>query len=493
MTLGKVTGVVFCIFVGAISTGQAATPLAMPNEVIVKFKAQRGAFRTLSTTQSLYSAFKVEDVSYLGESLPEYEVWHLQPGQSMERVLRSLQGRAEIEFAQPNYILAAPEVIRPLQEPPGGGEGGFPCIPGFEIPGCDPNAAMPCLIPGLPFPPGCSDESAPVERPIVNPVPTEPAAAADPNLNDAWGIGNIHANEAWATQKGSKSVIVAVIDTGIDYNHEDLAFNIWRNPNPTNNDTVGYDFTHNDGLPFDDQGHGTHTSGTVGAVGNNGIGVSGVAQRVSIMGVKFLSANGQGTTAGAVQSIDYAVAHGAKILSNSWGGPADAENQTLADAIERARQQGVLFVVAAGNESKDNDGPEASYPAAFPHDNIISVAATGMGNAQTNPVMPPAMGAGDKLSFFSNYGRNSVDLGAPGERVYSLAPGGGYETMDGTSMACPHVAGAAAVVWAQHPEWDYKKVRQALLQSVDPQPSLQGKTVTGGRLNLKRALEVVIN
>jgi subtilisin family serine protease len=225
----------------------------------------------------------------------------------------------------------------------------------------------------------------------------------------------------------------------------------------------------------------------------NGVGVSGVAQRVSIMGIKFLSANGQGTTAGAIQSIDYAVAHGAKILSNSWGGPSDGDNQALSDSIERSRQRGVLFIAAAGNESKDNDGPQASYPAAFPHDNIISVAATGMGNRQSNPLVPPQMGAGDKLAFFSNYGRTSVDLGAPGERIFSLNINNGYQLMDGTSMACPHVAGAAAVVWAQNPTWNYRQVREALLRSVDPQQTLQGKTVTGGRLNVQRALQTVVN
>src|SRR5262249_8565673 len=151
----------------------------------------------------------------------------------------------------------------------------------------------------------------------------------------------------------------------------DLAFNVWRNPNPgSKNDVVGYDFIHDDGLPFDDNEHGTHTSGTVGAVGGNGKGVSGVAQRVSIMGLKFLSGEGSGDTAGAIKAIDYAIEHGAKVLSNSWGGKGDDGNQALHDAIERAKAKDVLFVAAAGNDGANNDEPgNASYPAAFDNDN----------------------------------------------------------------------------------------------------------------------------
>ena len=156
-------------------------------------------------------------------------------------------------------------------------------------------------------------------------------------------------------------MVVAVIDTGIDYNHEDLSFNVWRNPNPTKGDVVGFDFIHNDGIPYDDQGHGSHCAGTIGAVGGNGVGVSGVNQRVSIMGVKFLSAEGSGTTEGAIQAIDYAVEHGAKVLSNSWGGPSDGSNNALQDSIKRAQDKGVLFIAAAGN-----DGPRPAEPATAP-------------------------------------------------------------------------------------------------------------------------------
>jgi subtilisin family serine protease len=197
------------------------------------------------------------------------------------------------------------------------------------------------------------------------------------------------------------------------------------------------------------------------------------------MALKFLAADGSGETAGAVKAIDYAIAHGAKVLSNSWGGPADATNQALLDAINRANAAGVLFVAAAGNgdamgNPQNNDDPNsASYPAAFTTDNMIAVAATD----ET-----------DTIAFFSNYGAKSVHLAAPGVNVYSTMPGNKYGKESGTSMACPHVSGAAALVWAAHPNWDYKKVKQVLMDTTDKIPSLAGKTITGGRLNVLNAL-----
>jgi subtilisin family serine protease len=248
---------------------------------------------------------------------------------------------------------------------------------------------------------------------------------------------------------------------------------MWRNPNPKNNDVVGFDFVHNDGLPYDDHNHGTHASGTVGAVGGNGKGVSGVTQRVSLMGLKFLSAEGSGTTADAIRAIDYAIEHGAKVLSNSWGGKGEDNNRALYEAIERAKAKDVLFIAAAGNDGTDNDGRDPSFPAAFDNDNLIAVAATDNS---------------DKMAFFSNYGKVSTDLAAPGVNVWSSVRGNRYDKMSGTSMACPHVAGAAALIWSKNPTWNYKQVKEALMKSVDQVPSLAGKTVTGGRLNVLKAL-----
>jgi subtilisin family serine protease len=197
------------------------------------------------------------------------------------------------------------------------------------------------------------------------------------------------------------------------------------------------------------------------------------------MAVKFLDSQGQGDTAGAVKAIDYAVQHGAKILSNSWGGPADDTNQALLDSINRAEAKGVLFVAAAGNGNQlgvgeDNDSsPDKAYPASFNTPNMIAVAATD----ET-----------DQLAFFSNFGATSVHLAAPGVNVYSTEPNNTYGEESGTSMACPHVAGAAALLWAKHPDWDYKKVKDTLLSSVDKIDGLSGKTITGGRLNIQKAL-----
>jgi large repetitive protein len=228
-------------------------------------------------------------------------------------------------------------------------------------------------------------------------------------------------------------------------------------------------------MPYDDQGHGTHTAGTIGAVGGNGKGVSGVSQKVSIMALKFLSAQGSGDTAGAIKAIDYAIAHGAKVLSNSWGGQGDQDNKGLYDAIERAKAKNVLFVAAAGNDSENNDtSPRRSYPAAFDNDNLVTVAATD---------------EKDGMAFFSNYGVKTVHVGAPGANVYSTIPGGGYKSESGTSMACPHVAGAAALIWSKNPTWTYKQVKDALMKTADVIPALQGKTVSGGRINVLKALQ----
>ncbi len=183
--------------------------------------------------------------------------------------------------------------------------------------------------------------------------------------------------------------------------------------------------------------------------------------------------DGSGTTADAIRAIDYAIGHGAKVLSNSWGGKSDGDNQALSDAIDRARAKGVLFIAAAGNDGSDNDGNDPDYPASFKQDNMIAVAAT---DEQ------------DTLAFFSNYGKTTTHLAAPGVNVYSTVPGNKYASLSGTSMACPHVAGAAALLWSMHPNWDYKKVKQVLLDTVDPIASLKDKTVTGGRLNILRAL-----
>jgi subtilisin family serine protease len=242
----------------------------------------------------------------------------------------------------------------------------------------------------------------------------------DPKYLDGtlWGLnqGNdadIDAPEAWDVRTAASGIVVAVIDTGIRYTHQDLAANAWTNPGEIAGDRIdndgngyvddvrGIDAYNRDGDPMDDQGHGTHCAGTIGATGNNGIGLTGVAWGVRLMALKFLSSTGSGADSDAVTCIDYARLKGAKVLSCSWGG--GGAGTSLQAAIERARTAGILMVAAAGNESNNND-LNPSYPASYPHDNIISVASTT---------------STDALSSFSNYGATSVDLGAPGSSIYS--------------------------------------------------------------------------
>ncbi|AFY79638.1 subtilisin-like serine protease [Pleurocapsa sp. PCC 7327] len=315
----------------------------------------------------------------------------------------------------------------------------------------------------------------------------------DPRFSELWGLNNtgqtggtpdadIDAPEAWDRQTGS-DVVVGVIDTGVDYNHPDLNDNMWTNPGETPNNGVdddgngyvddyyGYDFVNEDGDPFDDFFHGTHVAGTIAAEGNNNTGVTGVNWNAKIMAIKFLDSGGSGTDFDAIEAVEYSTLMGVKLTSNSWGGYFFS--QGLYDAIAAAGKAGQLFIAAAGNGTNDNDGPNPAYPASYDLDNIISVAATD---------------ASDRLAWFSNYGATSVDLGAPGVSVLSTVPGGGYASYDGTSMATPHVSGVASLLWSEDPNLSAQEVKELLLTTVDPLTVLEGKTVSGGRLNAFNAL-----
>ncbi len=325
-----------------------------------------------------------------------------------------------------------------------------------------------------------------------NYIVTAAATPNDPRFAELYGLDNngqtggtpdadIDAPEAWDSQTGT-DVVVAVIDTGLDYNHEDIAGNVWSNPGeiPNNgidddnngyiDDTRGWDFVNGDNDPFDDNDHGTHVSGTIAAVGNNGIGVAGVNWSARIMPLKFLSARGSGSTADAISALDYAVMMGARISNNSWGG--GAFSQALFDSIAAAQTAGHLFVAAAGNSSVNTD-TSPSYPASYDLDNIVSVAATD---------------DNDALASFSNFGALSVDLGAPGVSILSTTPANTYSSFSGTSMASPHVAGVAALVLAADPSLDLVGLKAVLMDSVDAISALAGITVTGGRLNAANAV-----
>ncbi|MCO8121989.1 S8 family serine peptidase [Stieleria sp. TO1_6] len=325
------------------------------------------------------------------------------------------------------------------------------------------------------------------------------ATASDPDYDRLWGLRNlgqtggtpgidIGVEQAWEVTTGSASTLIAVIDTGVDYRHPDLAANIWVNPGEIADDGIdndgngfvddlhGYDFAGNDGDPLDDHNHGTHVAGTIGAVANNGIGIAGVNWDVQIMAVKFLNSRGSGSIADAVSAIHYAVDNGATVSNHSWGFNG-GYSQSLADAISYAQSAGHVVVAAAGNGGGDGIGDDNDqfpfYPSAFEHDNLLSVAATDHN---------------DQLGSFSNYGHTQVDLGAPGVGIYSTTRNNTYSTFNGTSMATPHVTGAVALLQSQYPQWSYQEVRDRIFDTVDLVPALQGKTTTGGRLNAAAAV-----
>ncbi len=388
----------------------------------------------------------------------------------------------------------------------------------------------------------------------------------DPLFGDQVGLRNLGANgftsdadvdadEAWNITTGSSSVVVSVIDSGIDYTHPDLYLNIWLNPeeipaslraslidsdadgritfrdlnapanasfvtdfnstsyidagdllqdarwengldedgNGRTDDLIGWDFRNNDNDPFDNHGHGTHVAGIIGASGNNAFGTAGLNWNVSLMPLRFLdSVAGQGltgSTSDAVSAINYSTALrtreqdavNVRVSNNSWGS-LDTFSQSLRDAIAENGAAGVLFVAAAGNgEGRTGSGVNLDaeglgfFPASFDLENIVAVAATN---------------SNDSLASFSQFGATSIDLAAPGVAILSTEPGGGFSFRSGTSMATPHVAGAAALVFARAADATAQEVRQALLQSVDVKSALQGKVATGGRLNARAALQI---
>lgn len=316
------------------------------------------------------------------------------------------------------------------------------------------------------------------KKPVTNKLSATPN---DPRLGDLWGMQNCRAVNAWNTVTSGKTV-VAVIDTGVDYNHEDLKSTMWVNPsevagdgldndgNGIIDDVYGADFINADGDPMDDNSHGTHCSGTISGIGNNALGVAGVNWGTPIMALKWLDAGGSGSSVEAIKCIDYAIDHGVRVLSNSWWHPDDPE---LKEAIVRARDAGALFIVAAGNFTGNNDDPSefTRYPSAYDVENIISVAA---------------IDSSEAMAGFSSFGATTVDIGGPGVDVLSSIPSNQYDFFSGTSMATPHVAGAAALIW-NNPAYassTWSEVQSLILSHARPIPALTGKCVTGGVLDL---------
>lgn len=299
-------------------------------------------------------------------------------------------------------------------------------------------------------------------------------------LNPDSGVGT-SATSAWSERTSCSKV--AVLDTGIDYTHPDLKDNIWKNSKETPNngrddddngyvdDYYGVDIRKGSGSGADDNGHGTHVAGIIGARGNNSTGVTGVCWSASVMAVKFMGAGGSGRMSDAAEGIEYATRKGAKVINASFG--ADEKSSTLEEAIDYAKENGVLIVTAAGNDGRDADSSPV-YPGSYSDGNILNVAAT------TDA---------DKLASFSNYGDSSVDVGAPGEDIASTAMGGGYMLMSGTSMAAPYAAGMAAMLRAENSgAATYSNLRTGIRQKVDKPSALSNKVVYDGRVDVNRAL-----
>ncbi len=331
------------------------------------------------------------------------------------------------------------------------------------------------------------------------PIPGEDPQPADPtNPNDLnpklWGLNNtgqtggkpgahVSAKEAWSIQTGDGSVngpLIAVIDTGIDYTHPDLAANIWTNPgeiagdgidndnNGVIDDVHGYYPGGNSGDPMDGHSHGTHCSGTIAGVGNNGIGVTGVMQDARLMGVKIFSDSGRTSAADIVKGINYATQMGADITSNSWGGGAASEAIKGAFAASPA-----LHIIAAGNSNYDNDKRD-NFPSNYDLDNIVAVAATTHN---------------DERASFSQWGATKVDVAAPGKDIYSTINGGGYASYSGTSMATPHVSGGAGLLKSQYPDASNAEIKDRLIYGSDRVAALTDISVSDGRVNFASSLE----
>ncbi len=318
----------------------------------------------------------------------------------------------------------------------------------------------------------------------------------DPRFDEQWALDNhgqddgtegadISAVRAWSVTTGSEKVVVAVIDSGVDYTHSDLANNIWVRPATVPpyedrqlgiiQDLHGYNALENNADPMDENGHGTHCAGIIGAEGGNNLGIAGVNWTVQIMPLKFMNAGGFGNTKDAIEAINYVIdrkEHGVnvRVISASWG--STQKSSALEDIIRKANEAGILFVAASGNASANTDR-SPHYPSSYNVPNVISVAA---------------LDRNDQLASFSNYGPKSVHIAAPGKDILSTWLNDDYEVHSGTSMATPVVAGVAALLLAREPNLSVEQLRRRLLDSVDKLDSLKGKVVTGGRINAAKAV-----
>ncbi|MBI3952234.1 MAG: S8 family serine peptidase [Acidobacteria bacterium] len=410
-----------------------------PGQILIKYREMASA----QAMQSVRQRIKANIIHRFPQIASKLQLQQLPSGMNVEQVVASLKMDPNVEYAEPNYV--------------------------YHISGLAPN---------------------------------------DPYFNLLWGLNNtgqsggaagidISALRAWEMTTGSSEVVVGIVDTGIDYLHEDLAANMWTNPGeiPDNkldddgngfvDDVHGWNADDGNGDPMDDNDHGTHVAGTIGAAGNNNEGIVGINWNTKLMALKFLDAEGSGYVSGAIECIEYAVAMkrrgvNIRVLNASWGGEGNSD--ALRSAIEAAGEAGILFVAAAGNngdgsgERGTDDDVAPIYPASYDLANIVSVAAVDRRG---------------HLAAFSNYGAKTVDLAAPGVSIASTIPSDRYAYFSGTSMATPHVSGVAALLAAVKPQISTDELKNALLQGAVPLASLEKRTLTGGMLNAFNSLQLV--
>lgn len=427
---------------------------AVPGEIIVTFRehdSEKGAHaRVERALHSILGSNAVRSITALQMDTSIAKVVLIDSRKTMAAISQLTHSLAnEVRYAEPNFIYHA-EVL------PGSFMAGEPNDARFNEQWDMKNTGQ-------------------IDKPGTGQTGTE---GSDINVAPLWSEG----------VTGDRNLLVAVIDTGIDYTHPDLAANMFRNEKeiPENgidddangviDDVYGANFSGDAGVGngLDDHNHGTHCAGTIGAVGNDGNGISGVNWNVSMMPAKFLTASGSGTLEGALNAIKYSTKMGAKVLSNSWGGGSYSE--TLHDAIKESSQAGALFIAAAGNDGTSND-VEPHYPSNYDLPNVVSVAATDNR---------------DVIASFSNYGKRTVHVSAPGKNILSTVKGGGYATYSGTSMATPHVSGIAALIWGANPSWTAAEVKERLITTSKFVAGLKKKTVSKGRVNAYNAFHGIV-
>jgi len=418
-------------------------------EYLIKFKNGKRSLFLHTNSFGKHGSFRQSKIKFA-----EFAVFEPSKNSDIDAVIDKLETLPDVEYVEPNYIIKSTPI----------------------------------------------EESDPV---ILNSESTYPN---DTYFSSQWGLHNtgnnsggwwtsgypgedINALKAWEIEKGSRDIIVAVIDGGVDYKHPDLKENMWVNDAELNgkegvdddengyiDDIYGYDFSDDDSDPMDTRGHGTHCAGIIGAVQNNRIGGCGVMGDVRLMALRFINSYGEGQIDDAVIAIEYAIEAGAKIISNSWG--SYEYLKILKDAITLAKDHNILFIAAAGNDAWDNDSNEPAYPASYKIDNVISVGAFAGSGAAVN---------------FSNYGKKSVHVFAPGKDIFSTYPGGGYKKLSGTSMATPFVAGIAGLLLSHYPDMDYSEVRDRIIKTSVYSSYLAAYSVSRGRVDAYRALMNIRN